>query len=221
MFCHLKKTLWLATGVILAVPAASSAFTEDLTPQEKLASGLAVLAPGEISALDRMVAQDEDLAREGGVPGFGIAFTERRTTKESAEAGLARLSLAQKARLNALVAFAIANPQLELPHFRPRPAMARPSQPAPPAVPVSIAPSVPRPEIHGELSFMIGGGKGGSFYGGALDLSVSDPSGAFSATFGISELRGRGFAYPSLQMPAWYSPGPPYFQPVFWPCAPW
>ncbi len=221
MLCHLKRILWLAAGMILAAAPATAAFSDDLSPQERVSSGLSSLSPKEVSALDRLVAQDADLARQGGVTGFGVAFTERRTKKETAEAGLGRLSTAQQGQLNALVAFSIANPQPEIPHFRPRPVRPVQSQPTTAAVPVSVALSVPRVEIHGELSFMIGGGKGGSFYGGALDLSVTDPSRNFSATIGISELRGKGFAFPYLALPPWYPPGSPYFQPVFWPCTPW
>ena len=79
MSCDLKKMLCLAGGLILVAVPARAAFIDTLSPQERAASGLDRLSPAQISALDRLVAHDEVLAREGDVTGFATSFTERRT----------------------------------------------------------------------------------------------------------------------------------------------
>ena len=191
------RTLLIAASLILAGTAAGAGFSESLTPQEKEASGVVQLGPAQVSKLDALVAKDEALAREGAVTGFSTSFSQRRTHQERLDAGLERLSASQRARLDSLVAFAIANPGPVIPVFRPRP--------APPAA--SFSSPALKPEIHGDVSLTVGGGKGVSFFGSRLDLNLTDPMGKYSISVSISQYRGKGLSFPDPGLPLF--PGHP------------
>jgi len=185
------RSLLIAASLILVGSAAGAGFSDSLTPQEKAASGLVRLTPAQASKLDALVARDEVLAREGAVTGFSTSFTQRRTGKERLEAGLEGLSASQRARLDSLVAFAIADPAPVVPVYEPRP--------APPAASFSSPPL--KPEVHGDISLTVGGGKGVSFFGSDLDINITDPLGRYSISIGISEYRGKGLSFPGPGFP--------------------
>jgi hypothetical protein len=63
--------------------------------------------------------------------------------------------------------------------------------PAPPTALVSAPMSI---AVHGDVSLTIGGGShGSSFYGGAMDVYVTDPTGHFTLGVGLEEIRSKGF----------------------------
>ncbi len=192
-------TLLFGSSVFAAdATLVANGFTRALSTDERAAIGADRLTPAQLAQLDALVDRDIRLARDGDVGGFAGTFTERLTARQRTAAGLDRLSPAQRARLDAVVARAIAAPPPPDAEFawRPRPA-------APGAVAV-VPTKPPGLEVHGDVSFTIGGGSGGSFYGTALDLILTDPNGNYTIALGFSTYHGsgRGLADP------WLGPGP-------------
>ncbi len=183
----------LAAAVLLfgsAARAAAFGFSDGLSADEKAACGLAKLTAAQVGALNAMVDRDMTLAHEGGVTGFSSAFTARLSPAQRTLAGLDRLTDKERGFLDTMAARAIA--------MGPPPSQAfafRPSAPVPPDEAVVAAP--PALQVHGDLSFTLGvGGHGSNFYGTAMDVLVTDPSGKFTLGVGVSEYRGRGFFGP-------------------------
>lgn len=196
MPCRFRSLRWL--GALLACGAlsisaaanASESFTGSLSSADAAASGIARLSASETAALDQVVAHDETLARQGAVTGFSTTFLERRTAQERAAAGIDHLTPDQSAKLDDLVARAIASGSAQAVFYQS--AAVFPSE-------MTVPPL--RPQIHGDVSFTIGGGKGGSFYGGSMDVIMTDPEGRYSAAVGFSEYRGRGRCLPWTDSP--------------------
>jgi hypothetical protein len=188
-----------------AARAAGAGFSEGLSAEERAACGITKLAPAQVAALNVLVAHDVTLARQGGVTGFSSAFLARHSAQDRATAGIGLLSEGERSALDSLAARAIA--------MGPPPSQGFAY--APPAAPASdVLVSAPlRPEIHGDVSFTVGGGShGSSFYGSSADLFVTDPTGRFTVGVGVSEYRGRGFFGPfGLCDPAYAGPYAPGF----------
>jgi hypothetical protein len=184
----LRSGLACAALALAPLAGASDAFTSGLSQQERASSGVASLDPAHLAALDGLVSRDVTLAHEGGVTGFSATFTERLTAAERAAAGIDALSAGERAALDALVARAIAigpSPSEAFAYSPPRPA---------PIAPRELVKAPPALEVHGDLSFTVGGGShGSSFYGTSADLFVTDPSGRFTLGVGVETYRGRGF----------------------------
>ncbi len=185
-------TALAAAALLIASVARAAAFgfSEGLSADERSACGLAKLTAAQVAALNALVDRDVTLAHEGGVTGFSSAFTARLSPAQRVTAGLDRLTEQERGFLDTMAARTIA--------MGPPPSQAfayRPTTPLPPAETVVSAP--PALQIHGDLSFTIGGGShGSSFYGTSMDLFVTDPSGKFTLGVGVSEYRGRGFFGP-------------------------
>jgi len=173
-----------------AVSAAETRFCEALSAQERASSGIPMLSPPQVAALDRLVEHDVTLAREGAVTGFSSDFSARRTDQERAFAGIDQLSQAERATLDVLAARAIASPPPPSDTFAYEP------QSAPPGMEVVKISSPPKLQVHGDLSFTVGGGHGSSFYGTSEDLFVTDPSGKFTLGIGFSDFHGKGLFGP-------------------------
>jgi hypothetical protein len=169
--------------------AAMAGFSAALSPAERTLAGIAKLSSAQAAALDSLVDRDAALAREGGVTGFASSFTARRTPKERTAAGIDLLTDRERASLDALAARQIAYGPAPMAPFT----YAPPAGPAPDDALVS-APL--RPEVHGDVSLTLGGGRGSSFYGASADVFVTDPSGKFTFGMGVSEFRGKGFVGP-------------------------
>jgi len=188
----------LATGA----RAAEALFSDGLSATEKVACGIQGLAAQQVAALDGLVGRDVTLAHQGGVTGFSSTFAARHTPRERAAAGIDRLSDKERSILDSLVAtvIAIGPPPSEAFAYAPAPAPAAPAE-----VLVSTPPHL---EVHGDLSFTVGGGShGSSFYGTSMDLFVTDPSGKFTLGIGVSEYRGRGLFGPcGPYSPVFYGP---------------
>ena len=190
------------------VEAAELGFSDGLSSEEKVACGIRKLSAPQVAALNALVEHDVTLARQGGVTGFSTAFAARRTALELASTGIDRLSEKERSALNSLAARAIAlgPPPLQVFEYVPAP----PVPPAPPEILVSAPPAA---QVHGDVSFTVGGGShGSSFYGGSMDLFVTDPSGKFTIGVGLSEYRGRGCFGPySIYGPLYGGPFLPGF----------
>lgn len=188
-----------AALLALCAADAKAGFSGSLSPMESAMAGLGRLAPAQVAALDAQVDRDVASAHEGGVTAFASGFCARRTPRERAQAGIDRLTGGECASLDALVARQIA--------CGPPPAAPFVYAPAAAAVQgeFSMAPA-PRPEVHGDVSLTLGGGRGTSFYGTSADVFVTDPSGRFTLGIGVSEFRGKGFIGPCLIGP--YEPLP-------------
>jgi hypothetical protein len=199
--------------------AADIRFVEGLTPDERIAVGAQKLTPAQAAYLDGLVSHDVTIAHEGGVTGFSSAFLDRHTAAERAAAGTGALTSGERVALDVLVARAIAlgpPPDQAFSYSPP----AKPNPPPPPAETLVSAPL--HAELHGDLSLIVGGGHGSSFYGSSVDLSVTDPSGKFTLGVGYEQFHGKGF-YPLVGPYAGYGPysaygpiGPGYVGPPYW-----
>jgi hypothetical protein len=179
----------LACAAFMLASLARAAFSGGLSPEEKAQCGIAQLTAPQVAALDGLVGREVTLAHEGGVSGFSSTFTSRRTAKEKKDAGIDRLSPKQQVALDSFAARAIADGPSPTQMFAYSPAPA--AAPAPPQVLVSAPLGI---AVHGDVSLTVGGGShGSSFYGGGMDLFVTDPSGRFTLGIGVEEIRGRGF----------------------------
>jgi hypothetical protein len=187
----------LALSLLLLGASARAAETEFLStvsPADKVASGISHLTAGQQAALDRFANRDITLAREGDVTGFSGSFSERRTDQERKEAGIDTLARRELDNLDALVATAIADHPIRFQATAPTAAHATP--------PPSIVLTPPKLEVHGDLTLMAGAGSGGrSFYGTAMDVVMTDPSGKFTLAVGYSVIRSKGYP-PCLFDPA-------------------
>jgi hypothetical protein len=188
----------------IAARAAGSGFTDGLSAEQKAASGITRLNAPQLAALNTLVDHDMTLARQGGVTGFSSEFAARHTPQELAAAGVDRLSVKERAVLNALAGQAIA--------MGPSPSQTFEYVPPPPTPPVETLVSAPLGlQVHGDVSFTVGGGHGSNFYGSSVDLFVTDPSGKFTLGIGVGEYRGKGLFWPYALSGPIYGPvyGPP------------
>jgi hypothetical protein len=171
--------------------AAGLGFSEGLSAQERSACGIARLNPPQVAALNALVEHDVVLARQGGVTGFSTAFSERHSAQERQAAGVSGLTAKERSVLDSLAARAISMGPEPMQSFSYAP------PPLPPAPPESLVPAPRSAEVHGDLSFTVGGGgHGSSFYGGSADLFITDPTGTLTIGVGVSEYRGRGWGGP-------------------------
>ncbi len=182
--------LMLATG---ALRAAEGGFTATLTAEQKTAAGVTTLTADERAALDQLVADDVAFARRENLTDLGSTFVARRTEADRKQAGLDRLSPEHLAKLNELVAAAIA---------------ARPTPKERPRLKESdVLSAKRRGEIHGSVTVAYGWGRGGREYrAGTLWLNYQDPDGRFGLGVGISTSDGDGFYgyYPGYYYPGGY-----------------
>jgi hypothetical protein len=200
--------------------AADIKFIEGLSAEERASTGVAKLTPAQAADLDRLVSRDVTLAMEGGVTGFSSPFLERHTQAERSAAGSGVLTASERSSLNAIVARAIAlGPPPEQPFAYSPPA----KPPATPPPPETLVSAPLHAEVHGDVSFTVGGGShGSSFYGTSMDLNVTDPSGRFTVGVGFEQFRGKGY-FPLYGPYAAYGPysaygpiGPEYVGPPYW-----
>jgi hypothetical protein len=173
-------------------------FAEGLSPAEREASGLSKLNPAQTASLDALVEKDVTIAHQGGVTGFASAFTARRTPQELAGAGISTLNPSERGVLDVLAAQAIALGPPPEQAFTYSPAPQPTPAPAPKtAVPNPVISTLERMQIHGDLSFTVGGGSHGqSFYGTSMDVNATDPTGHFTIGVGLDDYKGRGLLYP-------------------------
>ena len=184
------------TGVIRA--ADDIRLSVALLPDEREAAGLKALNSDQTAVLDALVRRDIANQRRPK-PTKEVAaekFSDRLTADERKNAGFGVLSAEQIAHLDDYVARLLA--PLNTPaggnwSSSPRDAFS--------------AKSLRRgPEIHGSLTLMYGAGSGGySERGGAMVVSIEDPSG-ISLILGYSEVHTKG-GYPSHYRDGFYRVG--------------
>jgi hypothetical protein len=178
-------------------------FTAGFTDREVQATGLSQLSGAERAKLDQLVGRDADFAQEGGVVAFDKTFSARLRPVDFRAAGLDHLSGRQLGALNDLAAFRIAHPVVEAPHFVAKEPPKSPSLAAGQIAqgaglsPASVSAPGWHPEVHGEIALTVGGGKGGSFYGGGADVVITDPEHGFTLALGYAQFRGKGFYGPA------------------------
>jgi hypothetical protein len=186
-----------------AARAAETGFIGALSAEERAECGIAKLSGPQVAALNALVERDVTLARQGGVTGFSSSFVARHSAKDRDAAGITRLSDMERSMLDVLTARAIAMGPAPEQVFAYAPA------PAPPPPAETLVSAPPHLEVHGDVSFTVGGGShGSSFYGTSADVFVTDPSGKFTLGVGVSEFRGKGFFGPWCPMLPLYA-GPP------------
>ena len=92
----------------VAMAPAPRGFTAGWTAEERVAMGWEKLSAGERAALEKLIAKEVTLARQGNVTAFAGTFISRRNEEERTAAGLGALSTSEKYQLDRLVARALA-----------------------------------------------------------------------------------------------------------------
>jgi hypothetical protein len=200
--CSFRLPLLFGLGLLglLTAPAARAEedvrFSATLTPEQRVSAGLNQLTVDNIAVIDGLVRQDLAASKFKDNAVDHTRFSQRRTARERDIAGLDRLTPPQLTQLDDLVGLRIDGP--------PPIPLARITSTSSNAV----KPDLPthKLDIHGEISFTYGTGKGGSFTGGDLVLTYDDPAGRYSVLVGYSEYQGKGVA------PCFY-PGYGYYRP--------
>ena len=174
---------FIAFGCLISLAALASAdptddrrFSATLSTSESAQTGLVRLSSDQVAVLDALIRHDLTLA-DNADPAHPLParFSQRLSADERRNTGLALLKEAELFQLDADVE--------------------RFAHPAAPAVSTNLTSIMLRraPEIHGEVSFMVGGGSHGySEYGGAIDLNYYNPDYHFSLDVGYSELHSSG-----------------------------
>jgi hypothetical protein len=157
-------------------------FTRGLSGDEVAAAGLTKLTADQVTFLNTLVAHEVELARAGGIAGFAGTFTSRRTPEDRTRAGLDGLTDAERARLNLLVAQAIAAG----PTFS---TIEGPGK-------NRLTTLVDRLQIHGEVSLTFGSsGHGRNFYGTSFFTTITDPETNLTIGIGFDQYHGKGLPY--------------------------
>lgn len=184
--------LALATGAALRADDGAR-FSKTLGAGESAAIGLAQLDSDQLAALDALVRRDIAAADYVYKTPRAARFTERLAPEERHAAGLDQLAPAQLTQLDAAVAKEMPAPR------EPIPAATLAAASDATSTAGAVRPSLTldrRPQIHGEVSLMVGAGSGGfSEYGGALVVSYDDPAHHFSVLASYSEVHTKGGYY--------------------------
>jgi len=174
--------------------ATASGFTMTLPDDAQAAAGLVGLSPAERTAIDELIAREVTFARQGHVTGFAGTFISRRTPEERKRAGLDRLSEAEQAKLNALVASALA---------------AQGGRTTTGGTRLKRADMATRDRlhVHGEISFTYGWSGGGTFRGGSVYTTITDLETGISLGLGYAQYSGNGWWWDGdYYYPHYYSP---------------
>ncbi len=201
----LRTLSLMVLGLLGAFVASQAARAEDdvrfsatLTPEQRTGAGLTQLTDDNVAVIDGLVRQDLAASKFKNNGVDHTRFSQRRTAHELVIAGLDHLTTSQLAQLDALVRNRINGPEPEL---------AATTLSTSSGVAGSNLKGVKyvRPlEIHGEISYTVGGSKAGSFQGGGMVLTYDDPDHRYSVLVGYSEYRGKGLPY------CFYPGGGPY-----------
>lgn len=170
---------------LLLLPSALFArFSEELSPQDRSASGITQLTPTQIACIDALVQRELSFAKQGRTKAFAQSFTVRRTDRELEITGIPTLSEGQQETLNSIVARLIASTNTNTA----APAAAQSLSNA-----EGVTTEKAKWEVHGTVSLFVGGDlHGGSFYGGSLETTLTDPKGRYELALGYSQIRSKG-----------------------------
>ena len=194
--------LALLAGLVLSaagsLAVAEGGFTATLSTEQKSAAGLAELTDDQRNALDQLVADDLAFARREKLTVLEDTFVARRDETSRRQTGLDRLTPGQIAKLNELVAAAIA---------------ARPTPKERPRLKESDVVVKRRGEIHGSVTVAYGWGAGGrDFRAGSLWLDYYDPDSRMSIGIGLNSSSGGYYPgyYPSYYPDRFYPGSSPF-----------
>jgi hypothetical protein len=161
-------------------------FSATLSAAQRDSAGLSQLTADQLAVIDGLVRQDEAASKFKNNGVDHTRFTQRRTARERELAGLDRLTPAQQAQLDDLAA-------RRIPGTEPSSvAAAVAAQASAPGVTPQTTVTPTKPDIHGEVSFTYGWGRGGNTMGGDVILTYTDPAGRYGIMAGYSEFRGPG-----------------------------
>ena len=177
--------LCIATTVIVRADG-DVRFSATLTPAQRDRAGMTQLTGDNVAVIDGLVRQDEAASKFKDNDVDHTRFSQRRTPRESELAGLDHLSATQVTALDDLVGQRISG----IAPVADATFISAGSAPRIAGVKPSLTPH--KLDIHGEMSFTYGWGKGGSFSGGDLVLTYDDPAGRYSVLVGYSEYHGKG-----------------------------
>jgi hypothetical protein len=181
---------WFAAALTLLVSPAHAAdrrFSATLDPAEAAHIGLVRLSSDQVAVLDALVRHDTaKVANASAAHPVAPRFSQRLSADERRNAGLTLLGETELARLDADVEG----------FSRPATSGAVSATLTAPAATIASPTAVQwkrEPEIHGSVSFMVGGGSHGySEYGGAMDVTYFDPAHGFEISAGYAELHSSG-----------------------------
>jgi|GEM_PF-2287347 len=184
----------LAAGLIAALVlgpltgAAALPHLDQLSASESLATGLVDLTDQERANLDNLIAYEVASARAGGVTGFAGTFSSRRSDGELDATGLNRLGDDQRERLDQHIAGMIADHAAG--PFVYSPALS--GHGAADGTDTSDAAEIKAPGLilRHEVSVTVGGGDGGSYYGGSVTTTMIDPKGRWAASVSVGASKG-------------------------------
>lgn len=177
----------LLTLLVSPARAASQRFSATLEPVEAAQTGLFRLSSDQVAVLDALVRRDTiTVANASAAHPVAARFSQRLSADERRNAGLTLLSETELARLDAHVE-GFSRP------VAPGAVSATLATPAAaPASPTAVQ-WKQEPEIHGAISFMVGGGSHGySEYGGAMEVTYFDPAHGFEISAGYAEVHTSG-----------------------------
>lgn len=199
---RLFLALLCGSAALLAHAASDVRFSAALTPELRDRTGLSSLTADNVAVIDGLVRQDEAASKFKDNDVDHTRFSVRRTPRERDIAGLDRLSAAQLVLLDDLVGQRISG-------IAPVASTVSATLVSP-GTGTAVKPNLPanQLDIHGEIGFTYGWGKGGSFSGGDIVLTYDDPAGRYSVLVGYSEYQGKGLSpcyYPGYG-PYRYSP---------------
>ena len=190
VYLHLpmKRRMLLLAAALLAVALTAAVraadftrFSQVLTAEQRVATGLDQLTSDQLAVLDALVRHDDAYA----VPSTAehprpARFSQRLNADERRNAGLARLSADQLTRLDDLVEQRV---PLRVPVVAPASAATTPT----------VEVERVRPQIHGAVTLGMGWGSGGySEMGGSMVIDYSDPAHGLDLLMGLSEVRTKG-----------------------------
>ncbi len=169
------------TAAAAAGWAEEGRFSQQLTPAEQAEIGLPQLSSDQLGVLDALIRLDEKCyAGPGATPRCRRVFPSEFRPADRNNAGFELLNKAQLERLDALVA------RIEFGSVIVAATAASPGN--------ALQPDFRRPglEIHGMISYTIGGGSGYSEQGMAMALEVDDPAHNFSVLVDYEQMHGKG-----------------------------
>lgn len=161
-------------------------FSATLTPVQRERAGLTQLTVDNVAVIDGLVRQDEAASKFKDNDVDHTRFSQRRTPREREIAGLEHLSTSQLTALDDLVGRRISGTA----PLADATIVSAGSATGSVGVKPNLTPH--QLDIHGEVSFTYGSGKGGSFSGGDLVLNYEDPEGRYAVQVGYSEYHGKG-----------------------------
>jgi hypothetical protein len=173
---------WLVAAAAVAAWPEDMRFSQQIPVAQQAEIGLQRLSSDQLAVLDALIRRDERwYVTPDAAPPSPARFSQRLSPEERASSGIESLDEAHRLQLDALVA------QIEF---------GNPRAPAPGrSAGTSLLPRFGgfSPEIHGSISFMVGGGSGGySEMGAAMEFEVDDPAHNLSVFVEYEEMRGKG-----------------------------